>query len=238
MTKTLAVVGAGPGLGLAVAKAFGKEGFSVGLIARSPDKLDVAVAELTGLGIKAEGFPADIADRDGLLAALTGIESSLGPVDVLEYSPSPAGAPIASATRLTVANVAAQLDLNVLGAVAAVAHVLPGMVARGDGAVLLTTGASSAVPVPFLANVGIAMAGVRNWVYALNAELAETGVYAGTLTIAVPVGPGAGEGDPDKLAARYYDMYVKRDRIEEVVGELGTVNSAIAAGRRGKPAAD
>ena len=51
-TKTLALVGAGPGLGLAsVAKRFGAVGFQVALLARNPDKLDQLVSELGELGV-------------------------------------------------------------------------------------------------------------------------------------------------------------------------------------------
>ncbi|MER0477500.1 SDR family NAD(P)-dependent oxidoreductase [Streptomyces sp. Edi2] len=57
--KTLVVVGAGPGLGMGVARAFGRHGFRVGLIARSKDTLDALVGELTELGVIAAAFPAD-----------------------------------------------------------------------------------------------------------------------------------------------------------------------------------
>jgi len=49
--------------------------------------------------------------------------------------------------------------LHLVGAVVAVQQVLPDMRARGDGTLLLTTGVSSTVPAPFLADVGMAMSG-------------------------------------------------------------------------------
>lgn len=52
-------------------------------------------------------------------------------------------------------------------------------------------------------------------------------MYADTFTIAFPVRPGGGEGDPENLAERYYGMYVKRDRIEDVVSGLEAVRAAI-----------
>lgn len=44
--KTIAIVGAGPGLGLSIAKKFGKNGFQVALVARNEEKLNQLVAVL------------------------------------------------------------------------------------------------------------------------------------------------------------------------------------------------
>ncbi|MFE0148891.1 SDR family NAD(P)-dependent oxidoreductase [Nonomuraea sp. NPDC059007] len=227
MARTLVVVGAGPGLGMGVARAFGRAGFQVGLIARTPEKLDALVAELTDLGIGAAAFPADVRDRDALAAALAAVKERLGTIDVLEYGPSPTG-PITNAVQTTVESATAQLELNLLGAVHAVGQVLPDMRARGDGAVLLTTGVSSTVPAPFLANVGAAMAGLRNWAHSLHTELRPEGVYVGTVTIATGIAPGGGEGDPDAIGARYLRMYRQREEVEEVVGDVEAFRTLVA----------
>ncbi|UNO41540.1 SDR family NAD(P)-dependent oxidoreductase [Streptomyces sp. MST-110588] len=112
--KTLVVVGAGPGLGMGVARAFGRRGFRVGLIARTKEKLQALVDELTGLGVTASAFPADIRDRQSLTAALDAVRNALGPVDVLAFGPGPT-APVGGAARTTVAAVTAQFELQVLG---------------------------------------------------------------------------------------------------------------------------
>ncbi|MEV7081610.1 SDR family NAD(P)-dependent oxidoreductase [Streptomyces sp. NPDC093516] len=218
MAKTLVIVGAGPGLGMGVARAFGRHGFQVGLIARSKDTLDALVGELTELGVTAAAFPADIRDRDALAGALSSAAAKLGPVDVLEYSPSPTG-PITAAAQTTVESAGAQFELHVLGAVTAVGQVLPQMRARGVGTLLLTTGVSSTIAAPFLANVGLAMAGLRNWAHALHAELGPQGIHAATVTIASGVIPGDEVADPDAIGARYYRLYQQRDRVEEVIGD-------------------
>ncbi|MGW5136061.1 SDR family NAD(P)-dependent oxidoreductase [Streptomyces sp. NPDC004135] len=234
--ETLVVVGAGPGLGMGVARAFGLKGFRVGLIARTKGKLDILVSELAELGITAAAFPADIRDRDALAGALAAARDTLGPIDVLEYSPSPTG-PITHAAQTTVESVTAQFELHVLGAVTAVGQVLPEMLTRGEGTLLLTTGVSSTVPAPFLANVGVAMAGLRNWAHTLHAELKPRGIHAATVTIASGVVPGGGEADPDAIGARYYSMYQQRNRAEEVIGDLNAFRSLVARTmRRGSSA--
>lgn len=218
MAKKLAVVGAGPGLGMGVARAFDRAGFRIGLIARDASRLGVLASELRD----AVALPADILDREALVAAL----GEFGDVDALVYGPSPTGT-ITSAAESTAESVSAQLDLHVLGAVAAVGAVLPGMLARGSGTILLTTGASSAVPVPVLGNVGIAMAGLRNWAHALHIELAPKGVHVSTVTIATAIAAG-GDGDPDAIGARYFEQHERRDAAEIVVGDLDAVRRQFA----------
>lgn len=50
---TLAIVGAGPGLGAATARRFGAEGFQLALISRHQDRVDTLAAELTDTGVTA-----------------------------------------------------------------------------------------------------------------------------------------------------------------------------------------
>jgi NAD(P)-dependent dehydrogenase (short-subunit alcohol dehydrogenase family) len=217
------VVGAGPGLGAAIVRRFGRQGFRAGLIARDPNRLGRVAAALQAAGLPARAYPADITDAARLRAALDGIQAELGPVDVLAFTPGPGGAAITQAAEVTPDAASAQFALHVLGAVTAVQHVLPGMLARGAGTVLLTTGASSVVPLPPLGDVGIAMAGLRNWALGLHPALAPRGVHVATVTIATAIRTGSGEGDPDTIAARYLDLHERRDRAEEVIGDIDAV---------------
>src|SRR6266403_2046944 len=88
MFKTIAVFGAGPGMGRAVARRFGREGFQVALVARNQDRLDAFTGGLTADGIEAAGLAGDIADRDALPGMIEAITARFGPIDVLEYAPS------------------------------------------------------------------------------------------------------------------------------------------------------
>lgn len=63
---TIAIVGAGPGLGAAVARKFGREGFAVALIARNRTKLEALEKDLAADGVTARGYVADVRDRDPL----------------------------------------------------------------------------------------------------------------------------------------------------------------------------
>ena len=57
------VTGASSGIGLAVAKVLGEEGYGVTMAARRPDKLETAVAGLAGEGLDVDGVAGNVADE-------------------------------------------------------------------------------------------------------------------------------------------------------------------------------
>ena len=63
--KVMAIVGAGPGLGLSLARRFGREDHRVALLARNRARLEQHVAALGGEGVDAAAHPADVLDRPG-----------------------------------------------------------------------------------------------------------------------------------------------------------------------------
>lgn len=169
MSKTIAIVGAGPGVGLAVAERFGRAGFKVALLARNAERLDTMVQGLAGQGIEAKAFVADMLDRASLVQALAAAATALGPIEVLVYSPSGTPEGLVTSRHLTAESEQRSLDVAVLGAIAAVNAVLPTM-SKG-GALLFTTAASAQYPVASTANFGVAAGAARNYAHVLNQDL-------------------------------------------------------------------
>ncbi len=217
---TVAIVGAGPGMGLAIARTFGGQGFEVALISRSQHKLDALAAQLYEEGIAAKGFAADVLDPASLESALGQASAYFGGIDVLEYSPADgANTRLASPSGATREDVLEQLDAQLFGAMAATAAVLPAMRAAGSGTLLFTTGGGSVDPNPMLGNVNAAAAALRNWAINLNKELAETGVHAAHVAISVWIGSGpagAPTATAEEIAPVYWDLHVNRDQAEHV----------------------
>ena len=87
---SIVIVGAGPNLGLAIGRRFGREGLPVGLVSRDQAKLDGLVERLEEDGIRASAEAADIREPDALSQAIQALAGRLGEVEVLEYSPLPA----------------------------------------------------------------------------------------------------------------------------------------------------
>lgn len=80
--KVVVITGASAGVGRATARAFAREGASLGLIARGKDGLDATVREIELAGCSACAVQADVADAAAVEAAAQEIEEKLGPIDV------------------------------------------------------------------------------------------------------------------------------------------------------------
>ncbi|KKD03147.1 SDR family NAD(P)-dependent oxidoreductase [Streptomyces sp. WM6386] len=221
---TIAIIGAGPGMGLAIARTFGSRGFDVALISRTKEMLQTLVDQLGQEDITAAAFPADVLDRASLTDALDAAKARFGGIDVLEYSPAPhspvPGVTLAAPSEATVDNLQPQMEYIFYGAVAAARTVLPTMREAGVGTLLFTTGGGSVDPIPMLGNVNAAGAALRNWVINLNKELAGSGVHAAHVAINVWIGDGGPEGFPtatsEEIAPLYWDLHENRDRSEAV----------------------
>ncbi len=211
--KTIAIVGAGPGLGLSIAKKFGSEGFKVALLARKKESLDQMVNLLQSLEIDAKAFVADVMDRQSIINAFSLIKSEFGNVDVIEYSPI--NMAFIPPSQVTTEIALKSFEFQVLGAIECVQQVLPGMISKQDGAILLTGGRSSIIPMSLIGSLSPMAAALRNYAYILNEELMPKGIFAGTVTVCVQITPEIA----DKIALLYWDMYQKRNRVEEIYGE-------------------
>lgn len=212
--QTIAIVGAGPGLGLSIAKKFGGQGFRVALIARNGAKLKTLVEELTMLGIEAAAFPADLYNKEGLTTAFRNIKDKYGFIDVLEFSPTSGSFPPTPATQVTEEIALDAFQSQVIGAIRSVEQVLPEMLEKNTGALLFTTGLSSLYPIPMMGNMGIAFSGLRNYAMNLHTDLAPLGIYVGHLAIGAIIRPGT-DADPDLIAGAWYDLYSRRTQPED-----------------------
>lgn len=212
--KTIAIIGAGPGLGLSLAKKFGEKGFKVAAIARNPEKLGMIISELNKLNIETKSYVADVTDLPALKQALQAAKQDFGHIDVLEYSPYSGPGIFRHVLETTPENVLEQVNGHILPAILAVNEVLPDMIKNRSGAILFTTGLSAMFPLPSIGNVGIVMSGLRNYATNLYNELKEKGIYVGHLSIGTFIQAGTA-GDPDHIAEAWYDLYEKKNCFEE-----------------------
>ncbi|TDC13579.1 SDR family NAD(P)-dependent oxidoreductase, partial [Kribbella albertanoniae] len=183
MRKVLAVLGAGPGLGLSIAHRFGREGFTVALVSRHATRHPSYLEQLAD--IDAHTYAADVREPAALREVLATITADLGPLDTVYFGPVSAdggGGPI-SITDATTEPISAAFDAVVVPAVDLVNAVLPDMLTRNTGTILIPGGLSGKYPIPMLGALAPASAALRMFVLTLNAALRDTGVYAATLTI-------------------------------------------------------
>jgi len=217
---TLAIIGAGPGLGLAVARRFGREGFSVALVARDAAKLDRLVAGLRDDGVTAAGFVADARDRAALTAALDRAAADLGPVEVLQYSPVPAREFMKPVLETTADDLVGPLEMSVLGPAAAVQHVLPGMRELGRGTLLFPNGGSAVRPRGAVTGTSVAFAAESAYARLLHDALAPEGIHVAQLIIPLGIGGGEPDHEADALAQRLWELHVGRGEFRTFVRPL------------------
>lgn len=215
--RTLALVGMGPLVGLSVAREFGRRGHRVAMIARRRHALEDFAKQLAEEGIEARAYPADASDRDALRSAFAAIRAEMGPIDVLEYSPTEWGngrlyPPLETTTETALGH----FKLLVLGAITAVEAVLPDMLERGAGSLLFATGTSAHRPHPFVTSMGISNAGVRNYALCLAQELAPRGIFAATVAIGVQVERNGTKCDPDRIAEVFWRLHEKQDEHDVI----------------------
>jgi NADP-dependent 3-hydroxy acid dehydrogenase YdfG len=80
--EVVVITGSSAGLGRAIAREFGKNGASVGLLARGREGLEGARQEIESMGGKALALPTDVADAEAIEAAAKTVEEKLGPIDI------------------------------------------------------------------------------------------------------------------------------------------------------------
>lgn len=208
---TYALIGAGPGLGLATARRFAAAGHTVALISRSTQHLDDLTAELARDDIEARGFAADVLDVESLDAALYAAGTSLGPIEILQYSPVPRADFMKPVLDTGADDLDDPLAFSVKGLVTAVHAVLPGMRELGRGTLLFVNGSSAVRPNPNVAGTSIAFAAESAYARMLHDVLAPENIHAAQLIVPGAIRPDAEHSSPDALAQRLYDIHRERD---------------------------
>jgi NAD(P)-dependent dehydrogenase (short-subunit alcohol dehydrogenase family) len=224
MAKTILVIGYGPGISAAVAKKFGAEGFSVGLVARNEARLAEGVEALRAKGVTAAAFPGDAGDPASLGAAIEKARAAIGPINVVMWNASGG----AAAGDLLTADAAAArgvFDVSVWGLLAAARAALPDLEST-KGALLVTNGAFGDVDVKMdglavsTGAMGLALgnAAKHKLVGLLSERLKSKGVFVGEVVVAgtvkgTPWDRGGGPTvEAETIANEFWRLHGARDQ--------------------------
>jgi NAD(P)-dependent dehydrogenase (short-subunit alcohol dehydrogenase family) len=196
------VIGAGPGLGMAIARRFARARLPLAVVARSSRTVDAAAAALAPADVLP--LTADATDELALQAALDKAAAAMGIPDVVVYN-----AAIIQQDAPGELSAQRHLDawaVNVVGAHTAAGHVLPAMAERGSGTFLITGGMPS--PVARYTSLSLGKAGVRALTTMLAEQFWPAGVHAATVTVYGTVAPGTAF-DPDDIAEHYWRLHTQ-----------------------------
>jgi NAD(P)-dependent dehydrogenase (short-subunit alcohol dehydrogenase family) len=169
--RICAIVGAGPGNGLAFARRFAAGGYGVALVGRDAEKLGALAAEVPG----GRAVAADARDPASLRAAFDTIGATIGPVDVLLYNAG--SGQWGNFQEITPEGLEAGWRTNVLGLLVAGQAVAEGMIGRGSGAIVVTGATASLRGNVGTAAFASAKAGQRSLAQSMAKHLGPKGVH-------------------------------------------------------------
>ncbi|WP_169729247.1 SDR family NAD(P)-dependent oxidoreductase [Solimonas soli] len=195
------IVGAGPGIGAALAEAFAGEGHDIVLLARGPSKLRELCSELsrkTGRAVAA--YAADAGDEISLKQGLDAARDDFGDPAVLIYNA--AAAHLETPTQISTDRLIEEFRVNVAGALVAAKEVAPAMIKAKKGTILFSGGGFAYEPAMKYASLSLGKAALRSLTYTLAQELGAHGLHVATVTVYGILQAGT-RFDPARIAQTY-----------------------------------
>ena len=169
------VAGVGPGTGAALARAFAKEGYAVGLLSRHRESSDPVAEEIHNGGGKALAVQADVTDRRSVQAAVAQIRQTLGPITALAHNASGYGR--GEFLQMDPDQIRQSFEANVMGAVHLAQAVIPDMLRAGHGFVSLTGATAALRGKAGFAPLAIGKSGLRMLGQSLAREFHPKGIH-------------------------------------------------------------
>lgn len=210
MKKTIVIVGAGKGLGNAVGKQFGKNGYRVVLLARRENALQEYEAEFGAEGMEVHTHVADAAEGDSLRSALDWVQQEFGAPDVVVYN---VGITTPDTPEMTGEELVSHFRADVAGAYDCARLVATEEFASKGGAIIFSGGGLALYPVHFFTPLSIDKAALRALAYTLHEQFKPRGIFVGTVTVSGTIG-GDSFFAPERIAEAYWQLCAERKECE------------------------
>jgi len=243
MTRTIIVAGYGPGISNAVAERFGREGFSVALVARNRERLDAGVKALQAKGIDAAAFQAEMADPAAIRRMVQEVLARFGDITILHWNAYGKGG--GNLLTATPEDIHQAIAVPVIGLMLAAQACLPALERAESPAILVTNGGAE-FDLQFdegaiaweSAGPAIAQTAKRRLTGLLGVTLRPKGIFVGEVGVLGLVkgtewdSAGQADMDPADIAQAFWTLYQARSKRRVVVrGDM-----AIAAAGPKEPA--
>lgn len=215
MSKVTAIAGVGPGNGAAFAQRFAKEGHAVALLARSQDYVSSLAAEIAATGAKTLGLSVDITDETAVTEAFAKVRGELGDVDVLIQNA--AGGQRAPFMDTPVAAYQEAFELCVMGMVHCCREVIPAMVSRGSGTIVLSGATAAMRGSAGVSGFAVGKWGQRALAQSLAREFGPQGIHVAHVNIDGVIATPRNLG---RLSDKNEDFFLQPDAIADAYWQL------------------
>ncbi len=212
--KNIIITGSSRGFGFAAAKAFAQNGANIALCGRDQDRLNTALAELTGYAegeAKVIAMPADVADSSDVSSFFEYVVSLFGGVDVLLCNAGVYG-PKGPIELVDWSDWAKAIEINLNGTVLPCRAAIPLMKGSGKGRIIIMSGGGATKPMPFLSAYAASKAAVVRFAETLAEEVEDFNILVNTVApgaLATDMLDEVIEAGPGLVGKKFYDEMLK-----------------------------
>ncbi len=178
--KGVLITGAGRGIGKRLAIGFAARGARVGLLARSKAELDLANLEIEHAGGTSLRIRASVCDFEQMSAAVDRMKTHYGTMDILICAAGVQG-PIAPLAETSPKAWAETIEINLIGVMNSCRAVLPHMIEKRSGKIIVLSGRGGAGPRPWFSAYAASKAGVVRMVETLAEEIRDHNVQVNSM---------------------------------------------------------
>ncbi len=208
------VVGAGDGLGSAVARRFARAGLHAVVVRRQGDQLAAGVADIEAAGGVATAFGVDARSEDAVIDLFERVEHDIGPIEVAVHN---IGANVAFPIReTTVRKFTKVWEMGCLSGFLVGREAARRMAPRGRGTILFTGATASLRGRAHLAAFAGAKHALRALAQSMARELGPEGIHVAHVIVDGPIDmPWIRENFAELVAQRPDDGLLRPDDIAE-----------------------
>lgn len=213
MEKTFIEIGAGKGLGNAVAKKFAENGYKIVLMSRSVAHLKEYQAEFAKDGYSVDICHVDVSNQEQLKETLNKIKEQYPDIDTVHYN---VGVTLPdSECNMNEKIMSERYQIDVIGAYQVMQTFANEEFAQKKGNILITGGGLAMYPMTDYLPLSMDKAALRAMVIAEHNEWKEKGLYIGIVTVTNVIGHAEGY-EPDTIAEQFWKLFVERENVEIV----------------------
>lgn len=171
------VTGVGPGTGASIVRRFAAGGYRVAMLARNEERLRKLEEEVSG----AKAYACDVTDNAALERTLAAVRADMGDPDVLVHNA--VGGAFGTFSEVDPAVLNSNFQVNVMALLELARRLTPAMIAKGEGAVIVTGNTAAHRGKAWFAGFAPTKAAQRILAESIARDVGPRGIHVAFITI-------------------------------------------------------